>query len=161
VPVVNTRQVTDRRSLHFTSLEEVLRDVEALGARGAPRAAGNWTPGQVVQHVAKGIGFATDGFPRPRASWPLRVLGRVIRNRTLTKPTQPGLNLPPSFRFLLPDEPAVAWDEGVRMLRGAIGRASAQRMTHPSPVFGALSHEQWVQFHCRHAELHLSFLHPV
>lgn len=159
-PMVNTRQVTDRRTLHFASLEGILRDVEALGAKGPPRATGNWTPGQVLQHVAKGIGYATDGFPGPKAAWPVRVMGRLIRKRTLTKPTQPGFTLPRSFRFLLPDEP-VAWEDGVKALRGVIARAASRRMTHPSPVFGALSHEQWVQFHCRHAELHLSFLHPA
>jgi hypothetical protein len=33
-------------------------------------------------------------------------------------------------------------------------------MTATSPVLGRLSHEQWVQFHCRHAEMHFSFMHP-
>ena len=46
-------------------------------------------------------------------------------------------------------------------LGAAIERAGSQRMKHPSPVLGKLSHEQWEQLHCRHAELHLSFLHPA
>jgi len=27
-------------------------------------------------------------------------------------------------------------------------------------MFGRYSHEEWNQFHCRHAELHLSFVQP-
>jgi hypothetical protein len=31
-------------------------------------------------------------------------------------------------------------------------------MTAANPSMGPLSHEQWVEVHLRHAELHLSFL---
>ena len=30
----------------------------------------------------------------------------------------------------------------------------------PNPVFGPLTHEQWIQLNLRHAELHLGFLVP-
>jgi hypothetical protein len=29
---------------------------------------------------------------------------------------------------------------------------------HPSPFFGTLTNEEWDALHCRHAELHLSFI---
>ena len=34
-----------------------------------------------------------------------------------------------------------------------------ERMSKPSPVFGPMTHEEWEQLHCRHAELHFSFIH--
>jgi hypothetical protein len=43
--------------------------------------------------------------------------------------------------------------------RQQIGRIrGGERMTQECSVDGPYSHEQWVQIHLRHAELHLSFL---
>ena len=70
---------------------------------------------------------------------------------------RPGFKLPRRFAFLQP-EPAVSWGQAVDDLRAAVDRAETHRMTHPSPVFGRLSHEQWVRLHCRHAEMHFGFL---
>ena len=158
--MINTRKVTDRRLLHFSTMNEILEDVEYLAAGDPPRAAGNWTPAQVVDHVAKIIRFAVDGFPMPKAALPIRILGRLLRQRALTRPMQPGFRLPKKFQFMAPD-PGVTWDDAVDRLRAAIERAGSQRMKHPSPVLGKLAHEQWELLHCRHAELHLSFLHPA
>jgi hypothetical protein len=157
--MVNTRRVTDRRTLHFSSLDGVLEEVDRLSSGNPPRASGNWTAGQVVEHVAKMIRFSTDGFPVPRAPLPIRLFGRLIRSRVLTRPTRAGFTPPRMFRFMLPDE-GVTWPDAVDHLRTAIKRARSNRMKQASPVFGRLTHEQWEEFHCRHAELHLSFLHP-
>ncbi len=156
--MVNTRRVADRRSLRFSSLGDVLRDVEQLSSGGPTRAAGNWTPGQVVDHVARIIEFSVDGFPVPRASLPLRIVGRLVRQWALTRPMRPGLKLPQTFQFMVP-EAGVTWEAAVKRLQSAIARAQSQRMKHASPVLGRLTHAQWEQLHCRHAEMHLSFLH--
>jgi hypothetical protein len=37
-------------------------------------------------------------------------------------------------------------------------KAEPQRF--PSPFLGELTREQWDQLHCRHCELHLSFILP-
>ena len=33
-----------------------------------------------------------------------------------------------------------------------------ERFTHDSPIFGKLTHEQWITLNAGHATLHLSFL---
>jgi hypothetical protein len=51
-------------------------------------------------------------------------------------------------------------DEGLRRFRAALDRLRATAPTMPNPVFGPLTHEQWIQLSLRHAELHLSFQCP-
>lgn len=45
-------------------------------------------------------------------------------------------------------------------LRDEVDYAKAHGMKHPSPLFGPLTNDAWIQAHCRHAELHHSFIHP-
>jgi hypothetical protein len=72
--MVKTSRVTDRRELQFSSMPDILDDVEYLASGDPPRTTGNWSGGQIVQHVAMLINFSIDGFPAPRLalgpSWP-------------------------------------------------------------------------------------------
>ncbi len=109
--------------------------------------------------MTKLIAYSVEGFPG-KAPLPYRLLGRLIRNRALRNPLSPGFSFPSSLSFLGPD-PDVGWEEAVDAARAMIERAERMRMTHPSPVLGRLTHEQWEQLHCRHAEMHFSFLQPA
>ena len=52
-------------------------------------------------------------------------------------------------------------DAAVARLGRSIDRVlSGARMEAPSPIFGPLTHAEWMALQCRHSELHLSFLHP-
>ena len=157
--MVNTAKVTDRRELHFSTMADILADADYLACGDPPRVTGNWTPGQIVAHVSAVIRCSFDGFPVPKASLAMRILGRLIKNMALNKPMRAGLKVPKEFATMIPgaDTP---WDEAVDELRTQIGRLDTQRMTIPSPVLGKLSHEDWKKLHCRHAEMHFSFLQP-
>ena len=61
--MIKTVNVTDRRDLHFSTMKNLLDDVEQLDEAPSRRATGNWTAAQIVQHVAKLIEFSIDGFP--------------------------------------------------------------------------------------------------
>ena len=156
--MIKTSKVTERRQLQFSSMQDILADVEYLDSGDPPRTTGNWTAAQIVQHVAKLINLSIDGFPIPKAPLPLRVVGRLIRSRALIKPWRPGSKFPKSFTFLEPD-PEISWLQAARYLRDTFDRLESDRMTAPSPLLGPLSHEKWEQFHCRHAEMHLGFVH--
>ncbi|MCH8343128.1 MAG: DUF1569 domain-containing protein [Planctomycetes bacterium] len=156
--MIDTKKVTDRRRLSFTSLEDIQADVEALDG-SAIRTTGNWTAAQIVQHVTDVITLSVDGFGF-RLALPLRVLGRSLRSQALTRPMRPGFSVPEAMRARLPSD-QVPFEQAIASLRQAIGRAKSERMTKASPLLGALTHEQWVQFHSRHAEMHLSFVHPA
>lgn len=153
--MIDTRKVSERRTLSFASMKDILDDVTYLDSGDPPRATGNWTAAQIVQHVGTLIAFSIDGFPG-RAPLHLALLGRLMKKRAMAGAAPPGFR---TFDFLEPDR-GVAWEEAVAFLGRTIGRLDRERMRATSPIFGRLSHEQWVALHCRHAELHFSFIHP-
>src|SRR5437660_4033975 len=62
--IVDTRHVKDRRLLRFETFADAIRDVELLAdaeRAGTLRAAGNWSLGQAVGHVATWARFPLDG----------------------------------------------------------------------------------------------------
>ena len=155
---IKTRKVTDRRELRFGRMKDLLRDVEQLAAQGEVAASGNWTPGQIVDHVTTLVDWSIDGFPDVKLSWPLRVIGGFMKDRALNRPMSPGFKVPGGLRQAVP-APSITWDEAVSHLRRTIHRIDeGLRMEQPSPLLGPLGHEQWEQLHCRHAEMHFSFL---
>ena len=156
--MIDTARVTERRRLEFSTMRDILEDLVYLDSGDPPRATGNWTSAQIVHHVAKLIDYSIDGFPA-KAPLPVRLLGRLFRKRVLARPMRPGVKLPQKFAFLVPDRD-ITWEAAADTLRRAIGRLDSQKMTSRSPVLGKLSPPQWEQLHCRHAELHFSFLHP-
>ncbi len=162
---IDTRKVTPRRKLQFHTLHEILREVEQLGAVTSETgesicADGNWTAAQIVEHVTFFIDGAIDGFSFT-APLLIRVLARPFKKRILTNPMKPGIKLPARMNVVLPD-PETTWDDAVSALRDAVARIdNGERMTQPSPLLGAMTHEDWVNLHCRHAEMHLSFMHPA
>ncbi len=156
---INTRHVADRRTLRFGRLGDILADVEALDRSEHRRALGNWTPAQVVDHVAAFIDASLDGFPEAKLAAPLRWFGALMKSRALNRPLPAGFKIPNPLRARFAPKERVSWLEAVDHLRRTVGRVEAgERMTHPSPLLGELGHEQWVQMHCRHAEMHLSFI---
>ncbi len=162
---IDTRKVAQRRKLQFHTLHDILRDVEQLAAVTSETgeaicADGNWTPAQIVEHVTLFIDGATDGFGF-QVPLIIRIMGKLFRSSMLNKPLKPGIKLPANMDVVLPD-PQTTWDDAVSALRDAVARIdSGERMTQPSPLLGAMTHEDWVNLHCRHAEMHLSFMHPA
>ena len=155
-----TKQTTDRRELHFSSMADILENVEYLAAGDPPRSTGNWTPAQIVEHVGRVIDYSIEGFPTPKAAMPVRFIAWLLRRIVLARPMQPGIKLPGRFANLLPDHGTI-WDDAVDRFRAVYAKLATRQMTQPSPVFGRLSHQQWEQLHCRHAEMHFSFMHPA
>ena len=155
---VNSKKVKGRRVLRFESLEQVLAEVEMLEKCEEVRTLGNWSAGQTFSHLARAMVASIDGFPGS-LPWPLRVIGRVIKGRALRSRMRAGFKMPKIIRStMLPPEQSVA--EGAAELREAIGRLGREKKRAPSPLLGELTVDQWEQFHCRHAELHLGFLVP-
>jgi hypothetical protein len=158
---VKTRNA-QRRSLQFTTMRDLLAEIDRVAdadASGALGTTGNWTAGQVMQHVGRLIQFSFDGFDF-KAPWVLRTFGPRVKHTVLRKPFPAGLQLRGASRALIPDA-SVTTQEGAEYLRAQISRiAGGERMDKPSPVFGPLTHEEWTAVHLKHAALHFGFLHP-
>jgi hypothetical protein len=160
---VNTKSVSDRRTLRFESLDAALRDVDALVAAeraGTLRHTGNWTLGQTLGHLAFWANAPFDGYPpMRRPPWPIRVLMPLFKGRFLRNGLPAGFRIPGAEGGTFGAEP-LSTDEGHRRVRAAFDRLGRVAPTHANPAMGPLSHEEWIALNLRHAELHLSFQHP-
>ncbi|HEY1375761.1 MAG TPA: DUF1569 domain-containing protein [Gemmataceae bacterium] len=154
---VATKSVTGRRHLHFDTLDDILADVEQLNW-GPIKNLGNWSPGQVLKHLTILMTGSLDGFHH-RAPWFIRLVGKVVKKRFLTKPMSAGFQLPkaPAAEFV---PGPIEWADALPQFREAVRRLKAEEKREPSPFLGPMTRQEWDQLHCRHAELHLSFLVP-
>jgi|ERR1051326_3118108 hypothetical protein len=157
---IDTTKVAGRRTLHFDSIDQILDEVETLAKCREIRTIGNWTPGQIFQHLANTITCSIDGFKRMLPA-PMRWLLRIFfKKKFLNKPMPAGFKLSAKqAEYLVPAPTSV--EDGLRNLRTALHRFKTETKRSPSAFMGTLTDEEWVKIHCRHAELHLSFLQPV
>ena len=155
---VETKKVTGRRTLHFATLADCLADAEML-ARSRVRCLGNWSAGQIFQHVATGMNSSIDGA-RFKPSLLFRLILPLFKKRILTKGMTPGFKLPPAAaRVLVPGDTDT--EAGLAAIRSAIARLQTEENRAPSPFLGKLTREESDQLHLRHAELHFSFIVPT
>lgn len=152
---VDTTKVQGRRTLKFNSLDDIIADVEKLN-QGNRRTIGNWSEGQILTHVTIIMDWCIDGAP-VKAPWIARVMGFFIKGWFLRRPMPAGFKLPEdAAKHLVP--PETSWDDALARFRKVMERMKAIAERKPSPFLGKLSREQWDQLHCRHCELHLSFI---
>lgn len=158
------RRAAPRRELRFAdfaALDAELGVIEGWVDRGEARATANWTVGQNLDHCAMFLECSLDGFPAAcRVPGAVRFLARTFLKPAAIKGdrTPPGMNLPKAAAFLLP--PAGVSDRaGLERLRRGVRRVLAgERMTHPSPLLGPLTHEEWSRLQLNHVALHLGFV---
>ena len=58
---VNTAEVVGRRTLHFSDFSQLLADAEFVATHPC-RTIGNWSVGQILDHLAVGANCPFDGF---------------------------------------------------------------------------------------------------
>jgi hypothetical protein len=151
---VDTRNVKGRRQVHYDNYRQLLDDVHALAA-GPTRQLGNWSLGQILEHLARAMNMAIDGPPF-KPAWFVRVIGPFFKNRVISRPMSPGFKLPRNGTPLVPDPCDVA--AGVASLERAIARLEQNAERKPHFVFGPMTREEWDLLQLRHAEMHLSFI---
>jgi len=159
---VNVKKA-DRRQLRFASLDDILADAEAVTAGGAvtPAVTGNWTAAQNIHHVAFTVRISSRGADF-RIPLPIRMVGRALKFVGVhTRPIKPGVNPPAKIAAAFAPPPDISIADAWQKLRDEITYAKEHGMTHPSPLFGKLSHDDWIKAHCRHAELHFGFIRPA
>jgi hypothetical protein len=150
----------DRRQLRFETIDAALAEAGRLAILERERRlkrCGNWTLGQALGHLATWASFPFDGYPDAvRAPLPIRIILRLMRNKILNGGMMTGVRigkLPGGTVGL----DVLSTNDGLARYRAAMERLRASAPTIKNPVFGPLTHEQWIQLNLRHAELHLSF----
>jgi len=143
---------------HFDSFDQLLAEVRSLNVRPT-RQLGNWSLGQICEHLGIGMRECVEGDKIFTAPLWLRVVGPWVRPRILKRGLPRGFQIPRGGERLIP--PPVAFEAGLATLEAGIAtlKSSDRRIAHP--VFGRMGLAEWDQFHFRHAELHLSFIVPA
>ena len=159
MPDIDTASVAGRRTLKFNRLADISVDVEMLAAAKQLRHVGNWPPGQVLNHLAVVMNKSIDGFQARPPGVVRFFLRLLLKKRFLTKPMSPGFRLGRRMEEELVLA-AVSLGEGLENCRHAHQRLQTETPRCEHPAFGAFTPEEWEQCHCRHSELHLSFLLP-
>jgi hypothetical protein len=160
---IDTGKVAGRRQIRFHSIPDLAIEIDRIVAAekaGRLGRVGNWTAGQIFGHLAKWIEMSYEGFPF-RVPGIVRFFIKMSKNKTLRDGLKPGLKMPQKTLDKIGPYPDMPVEEGALRLKRALARLKAGEIPpHESPAFGKLRLEEWVQLHLRHAELHLSFLHP-
>lgn len=161
--LINTKSVTDRRTLKFATLADLRAEAARIIAAeraGSLRRSGNWTTAQVFNHVSAWMEYPYDGYPGKGPPWFVRLMGRFMKRAVFTRPLPAGFRLPgvPGGTYGIDDGPA---DAAYERLMRACERMEKGPPSAPNPVFGPLTHAEWQRLNAGHAELHFSFLHPA
>jgi hypothetical protein len=148
----------DRRPLRFDNLNEVMADIDRL--LQAHHTVGNWSLGQICNHLTLALRCTLDGFP-PGSSLPWIVqqtLGKVAFKLILKRGRLiEGFKIPDKYlpiKGLDAREEANTLSEVIREYQST----TTPLATHF--LFGPLTKEQWLRYHCIHCAHHLSFAIP-
>jgi len=152
---VNTAKVDARRKLDYKSFDELLADADRLSS-GDVKTLGNWSQGQIFQHLANAFNGSIDGFPQG-FPWFVRAMGRIFKKKLINGPMPAGMKMPEKFAEAVMPEPTPT-EVGLANLHAAISRLRQDPHRAAHPVFGEVSREEWDQVHLKHASLHMSFL---
>ncbi|QDV29163.1 hypothetical protein Spb1_10320 [Planctopirus ephydatiae] len=149
-----------RRSLRFENLQQALEDAEIIfRAPGGYFVTGRWSAGQILDHLAFWVERPVDGFPF-QLPWLMRWFGPLMKRTMLEQPMRPGFQWRGQIALLATPQLEIEAETGLAHFRRAIERFEAGPLLPRSPAFGPMSRKDWTKLQCRHAELHLSFLHP-
>jgi hypothetical protein len=153
-----------RRTIHLGSLDDLAAEAERIVAAaeaGRAQTVGKWTPAQILQHIGRVIEFSLDGFPFRYAwyyRWPVQALYFISWRWLLALAFRPGFKNPPQARPLEPD-PDVQLADAANYLRAQLARIKrGEKMTAVSPTGEQPTHQQWIEAHLLHADLHFGFV---
>ena len=153
--MINTKKVEGRREVRYESLDDLLADAKRF-AGSQVRRLGNWSPGQIYEHLARSMNASIDGFNFSFPA-PLRwFMSLLMKKKMLYQSIPAGFPSKPAFVA----EDAITDETGLANLEASIDRQKHDTSRAIHPGFGQLTREEWEAFHLRHAEMHMSFLVP-
>lgn len=155
---VDTKRVPIRE-LRFQTIDDALAEIKRLAEAeraGRVERMGNWTTGQVFGHLAYWIDGSFDGGIKP-PPWFIRMIGPMLKRGMLRGPMKQGFRLPGAPEGTHGTE-VLSLDEGLSRVTRAFERLKAGAPQRRNPVFGWMTHAEWIALNLRHAELHLGFL---
>lgn len=156
---VDTKSVVGRRMVSYSSYADLIADADRL-ASGPVKTVGNWTYGQILQHLAISFNSSIDGIPFT-APIAFRFIARwFLKSRFLNKSLPSGYQVPDEARdHFVPAESADV-QQSLEALKAAIERCQRETKRCKHALLGNLTLDEWEKFGLRHAEMHMSFAMP-
>ena len=149
-----------RRKIRFNSFEQILADAEKILDSKHVECLGNWTPGQIFEHLAKSFRSSMHESKAVLSIW-RRIIAKIVKPFVLRFGLPSGVQIEPASKVaadkFMP-RAKVTTEEDFELLKQVIGKLSTEPMTARQNLFGHMSSKDWEMMHCRHAELHLSYL---
>ncbi|MEM1098487.1 MAG: DUF1569 domain-containing protein [Planctomycetota bacterium] len=158
----NTKKIVGRRELNYTDFNDLLADIERVVAE-PHQAIGNWTAGEIIDHVAKPIPWAMDGYPEGfKVPLMFKIVGPLMKKSFLAhKPPPAGIKPPKKLMEEFEPEKSVSIDTAMQRLRDAIARWPQSTTIPKNPLVGSMTKQEWERFLTNHASLHFSFIVPA
>ncbi|MCA9218582.1 MAG: DUF1569 domain-containing protein [Planctomycetales bacterium] len=151
----------ERRELSFKNLDEVVAEAERL-ADGEVRTTGNHSFGQILEHLAITHDMTTGRIKAPAPPWYMRLFIMIMKPVLIKdRPIKPGFKLPADAERVFWPNREFAVNEALSHLKESVEHYKSKGPLPKHPMFGNLSREQNDRMNCRHAELHLGFVHPA
>ena len=157
---IDTRKVTEYRSLRFNSIDECVAEVKHIleaDQAGTLRTLGNWTGGQILTHLAAWIEYGYEGYPMRPVPFFIRWMMQFQLRKILKKGMSRGVKIPGIQGGTVGMEAIELPAAGDRLVQAWQRLKNNEEAQHHSPAFGPMSHEDRIQLNLRHAELHLGF----
>jgi hypothetical protein len=160
---VNTK-TANRREVRYLTIDDLLRDMDKVIASekaGTLTRTGNWTPGQVFNHLATWIDYGYQGFP-PKAHPPffIRWLLMMKKKKMIRNGMPLGVKIPGIKDGTLGCENCSTEIGAAKLLASLARLKNREPVKFESPAFGPMSDDERIAFQLRHAETHMGFLHP-
>lgn len=119
---------------------------------------GNWTPGQILAHVAAWIDYAYEGFPIGTPPFFVRWFLRFRLQNMLKNGMPRGVRIPGIKEGTVGMDDLATSEAAGRLFNALKRLRNREPAKFDSPAFGAMSDDNRVKLNLRHAELHLGFL---
>lgn len=158
---IDTRKVADHTKLRFDSIDDCMAEVRrilAANEEGSLRTLGNWTPGQILAHIACWIEYGYEGYPIGPPPFFIRWILRLRLQKMLSGGMPQGVRIPGVKGGTAGTEEMPTPEAGQRLLKALQRLHDREEAKFNSPAFGAMSYEDRIRLNLRHAELHLGFL---
>ena len=149
-----------RREVSFSSLEEVISDIETL-AGAEYETTGSHSFGKIVQHLATTNEMVVGNLIPPKLPWFMRMAMPFLKNGILNNPVESGFKLPnKSMQEFFWSQSEVDLKEAIDNFRSSVKAYNDKGPLPAHPVFGKATKDQINKMTLSHAAMHLSFVHP-
>jgi len=146
-----------KTKLKFDHIDDLLAYIERISDDNH-RTLGKWTAAQNFYHLAAAFEGSLEGLPAGYSPL-IRFIARRFRWVVTRYRFPPWFPIPTAIRYSLGPPESCDFSAQKERFIQAIETFRRHTETHPPhPVLGHFTHDQWIGFHLRHCEHHLSFI---